>query len=377
MDLTKKGGDSPPLPSPSTPATPPTPTSQSENTAYIKQSGLLDDFKKCIEGFDETAGTNGYADVYSKVEELKRNAKAVRGNVGGETMNGLAKKDGLSFQEVTRYNILDGTIMHCHEQTSYGQAGRQAQAEQASKLATAACSNQNEGPFLRSLLQKKSGESGDGETSSVGSPSQATDADSQDKSYHCKVCKKKYMSKSSLRKHHCFPSNDAENPQAQPDDKPMIPPQLTAIHIKQEIPEGQVPNGIAPSQPMPTFFVKSENGAPAPMLPNIPNQPPFVTPTPPGEEGEETFSCPVCSMTFKHSSHLMRHRRTHTNERPFECTDCHQAFRRKCHLKRHWQRIHSGEKPFKCAICGKAFSDRDHQRQHETIHGPETYPCFR
>ena len=354
------------------------PSQPGNTTTLIKQSGLLDDFKNCIEGFDETAATNGYADVYSKVEELKRNVKAGR---DGDAINGLAKKDETPFQqEVTRYNILDGTIMHCHEQT-YSQTGRQAGSEQ--KLATAACSSQNEGPFLRSLLQKKSGESGDGETSSVGSPSQAADADSQEKHYPCKVCKKKYMSKSSLRKHFCFPNSDdgANQQPPQGDDVAMqrAPQQLPAVKIKQEIPEGQIPNGIAPSQPMPTFFVKSENGAaaPVPPPPAMMGEQQFVVPAPPGEEGEETFSCPVCNMQFKHSSHLMRHRRTHTNERPFECTDCHQAFRRKCHLKRHWQRIHSGEKPFKCAICGKAFSDRDHQRQHETIHGPETYPCFR
>ncbi|XP_071790126.1 uncharacterized protein [Asterias amurensis] len=342
-----------------------------------KAPGLLDDFRKCIAGYDDME-TMKDEDSDGSLSETK----TMNGN-GKETpaaMNGSSRKrrhvKGDGVREVTRYNILDGTISHHTELRDF----KAALVQQESQMASTP-----DGNVLRALLQQSGSvvrpRTPDIDSVSTGSPSQ--DPESPEKFYPCKVCKKNYVSKSSLRKHFCMPSANGNNNsnthhQQISEDETSI---STAIHAKDE----QYCNGSVGSPailtPVPSPYEDAEKGDDM-AEDDIPTPGDLSIDTEYGGKRVEEddmgpiYTCPLCSMTFRHTSQLLRHRRTHTNERPFECVDCHQAFRRKCHLKRHWQRIHSGEKPFKCAICGKAFSDRDHQRQHETIHGPETYPCF-
>ncbi|XP_022085848.1 zinc finger protein 594-like isoform X2 [Acanthaster planci] len=341
-------------------------------STVARPPGLLDDFRKCIAGYDDTDVLKEESVPFGLLE-----AKYPRGtgqDVGPATRKRKHEKEE-GFREVTRYNILDGTISH-HTELS----GLKAALLRQDAQATPSDSN-----VLRALLQQSGSlvrpRTPDVDSVSAGSPSQ--DPESPEKFYPCKVCKKNYVSKSSLRKHFCMPgvgpSNAPGVPSQQLNEDEMSP--STAIHAKDE---QYMMNGSVGSPalltPVPSPYDDADKGDDMAEDGSLtPGE--LAIDTEYGKRIEEDamgpiYSCPLCSMTFRHTSQLMRHRRTHTNERPFECVDCHQAFRRKCHLKRHWQRIHSGEKPFKCAICGKAFSDRDHQRQHETIHGPETYPCF-
>ncbi|XP_063537395.1 uncharacterized protein LOC134746784 isoform X1 [Cydia strobilella] len=53
------------------------------------------------------------------------------------------------------------------------------------------------------------------------------------------------------------------------------------------------------------------------------------------EEGRRPHVCDVCDLRFQRSSHLSRHRLTHTGERPFTCGGCGRSFARSDKLRVH------------------------------------------
>ncbi|XP_068179968.1 zinc finger protein 628 [Antennarius striatus] len=98
-------------------------------------------------------------------------------------------------------------------------------------------------------------------------------------------------------------------------------------------------------------------------------------PAQPPEQSDHPFQCMDCGKSFRWSSRLTHHQRSHNNERPYRCNLCPKAFKGSSALLYH-QRSHSGEKPYKCQDCGKAFKRSSLLQVHQSVHtGVRTFLC--
>lgn len=88
---------------------------------------------------------------------------------------------------------------------------------------------------------------------------------------------------------------------------------------------------------------------------------------------EPSFKCdvPECGKTFIHSSSFKKHKAYHSGEKSHQCGICQRTFSQACHLRQHLK-IHSNERNHVCGQCGKAFARPDTLRIHERTHATQS-----
>ncbi|XP_060126650.1 zinc finger protein 397-like [Zootoca vivipara] len=82
------------------------------------------------------------------------------------------------------------------------------------------------------------------------------------------------------------------------------------------------------------------------------------------DAGKKTYRCAKCEGGSRPKPSLNGRKRTNW----FRCLECGHNSNCLSHLLRH-QRIHTGEKPYPCPICGRKFRQTTHLVRHERTHG--------
>ncbi|XP_059622754.1 zinc finger protein 771 [Phlebotomus argentipes] len=83
--------------------------------------------------------------------------------------------------------------------------------------------------------------------------------------------------------------------------------------------------------------------------------------------GEKPHACEVCGKTFRVAYCLTLHMRTHTMVRPYVCSLCGRRF--KAHaVYNHHMKTHGDERNYKCPFCPKAFKTAVQLSGHKNSH---------
>uniref|UniRef100_A0A8C1B5D1 Zinc finger protein 384 a n=1 Tax=Cyprinus carpio carpio TaxID=630221 RepID=A0A8C1B5D1_CYPCA len=87
----------------------------------------------------------------------------------------------------------------------------------------------------------------------------------------------------------------------------------------------------------------------------------------PGKDGNKSYRCRMCAVTFFNKSDMQIHAKSHTEAKPHKCPHCSKSFANSSYLSQHI-RIHSGAKPYTCSYCQKTFRQLSHLQQHTRNH---------
>ncbi|XP_072930939.1 uncharacterized protein [Epargyreus clarus] len=92
--------------------------------------------------------------------------------------------------------------------------------------------------------------------------------------------------------------------------------------------------------------------------------------------GVKPYCCKYCNIPFTTSGELVRHvRYKHTHEKPHKCSECDYASVELSKLRRH-VRCHTGERPYQCQHCTYASPDTFKLKRHLRTHtGEKPYKC--
>ncbi|TKS65027.1 RE1-silencing transcription factor [Collichthys lucidus] len=84
----------------------------------------------------------------------------------------------------------------------------------------------------------------------------------------------------------------------------------------------------------------------------------------------------VCEYSSSQKTHLTRHMRTHSGERPFKCESCNYLAANQHEVTRHARQVHNGPKPLSCPYCEYKTADRSNFKKHVELHlNPRQFLC--
>lgn len=86
-------------------------------------------------------------------------------------------------------------------------------------------------------------------------------------------------------------------------------------------------------------------------------------------------SCPICvNRYFRGINKLVRHMRSHTQEKPYTCPVCQVGFSQTYHLLRHMRRQHNAGEHV-CSLCGITLVSAIELQEHKKLHPAEAVSC--
>lgn len=86
-------------------------------------------------------------------------------------------------------------------------------------------------------------------------------------------------------------------------------------------------------------------------------------------------SCPICvNRHFRGINKLVRHMRSHTQEKPYTCPICQVGFSQTYHLLRHMRRQHDAGEHV-CSLCGITLESAKELQEHKKSHPAEAVQC--
>lgn len=89
---------------------------------------------------------------------------------------------------------------------------------------------------------------------------------------------------------------------------------------------------------------------------------------------KKQFKCDHCQYNCNYKSHLIRHARIHTGERPYRCDICRKGFTQMSDIKRH-KVTHTNLIPFHCRGCYRGFDQETERDAHEKVCKKHRYEC--